>query len=268
MQPRTPVLQSYSPTVLQSYPACHPMQPRTPAQCRARSSAVFSRAAHSPAKAGARERSYADAPWTAELNLHLPSILATEAGKSAVEAASIYSIYNGCAIGGKVFVGIVFSTPALKRSLLVYVPCPALYCLAHFLLLDVAPAPLVAGDLLGAFTVTSSTWRLQLFCAVVGSTYGFVASLLHLLVREFFGLVDLSRLQPIVFGAMIVGEMGGMALPGIMYDAYGTYSASLLVSLGSTVVTFACFLVMLCEHPLEAASKPSDPPRGATSELL
>ena len=42
-----------------------------------------------------------------QLNLHLPSILAADAGKSAVEAASIYSVYNGCAIAGKVLIGPV-----------------------------------------------------------------------------------------------------------------------------------------------------------------
>ena len=38
---------------------------------------------------------------------------------------------------------------------------------------------------------------------------------------------------------MIVGEMGGMALPGILYDQYGTYCASLLVSFGASLLTVA-----------------------------
>ena len=91
---------------------------------------------------------------------------------------------------------------------------------------------------------------------------------LHLLVREFFGLVDLSRLQPVVFGAMIVGEMLGMALPGVLYDAFGTYCASLLVSFASTLVTVACFALMHCEHPLGAPPILARMPSTPTPELM
>ena len=135
-------------------------------------------------------------------------------------------------------------------------PFPLLFALSHLLLVDVLPSRLARGELVGALHVTTSVARLQLFCAVVGLSYGFVASLLHLLVREFFGLVDLARLQPVVFGAMIVGEMGGMALPGMLYDAYGTYCASLLVSFAASAVTVATFLVMHCQHPLVAPRAP------------
>ena len=100
--------------------------------------------------------------------------------------------------------------------------------------------------------------RLQLFCALAGLSYGFVAALLHLLVREFFGLKDLARLQPIVFGGMIVGEMCGMAMPGILYDVYGTYAASMLVSLVASAMTVSCFLVMMWRHPLEAPEPKHD----------
>ena len=57
--------------------------------------------------------------------------------------------------------------------------------------------------------------------------------------------------QPVVFGAMIVGEMGGMALPGILYDVYGSYTAALLISFFSTTLTVGCFVLMAYEHPLE-----------------
>lgn len=202
-----------------------------------------------------------------ELNLHLPAIMEREAGRTAVEAASIYAIYNGCAICGKLLVGVVFSSRPMKRSYIVYLPSPLIFALSHFVLVDViSPARLMRGEVLAALAITTRVYRLRLFCAMVGVSYGFVASLLHLLVREFFGLVDLCRLQPIIFGAMIVGEMVGMAVPGILYDQYGTYCASLVVSFGSSLLTMATFLVMYCQHPLEAPPRSSaSPPRTGKS---
>ena len=196
--------------------------------------------------------------YGAELNLHLPSIIAKEGGKSAAEAAAIYSIYNGMAIAGKLLVGVVFSSPNLKRSRIVYVPAQLLFGLSHFVLFDMSLSTIAGGDLLGSITFATSTVRLQLFCALAGLSYGFVAALLHLLVREFFGLKDLARLQPIVFGGMIVGEMCGMAMPGILYDVYGTYAASMLVSLVASAMTVSCFLVMMWKHPLEAPEPKHD----------
>ena len=155
-------------------------------------------------------------------------------------------------------VGLVFSSPSLKRSHLVYVPCPLGFALSHFLLMDISPTVLLGGGgLSAACTFAQSAARLRCFCAVAGLCYGFVASLLHLLVKEFFGLLDLTRLQPVVFGAMIVGEMMGMALPGVLYDVYGSYAPSLIISLGASAVTVLCFLVMRCKHPLEVAREAS-----------
>ena len=54
-----------------------------------------------------------------QLNLHLPSIFAAEAGKTAVEAASIYSVYNISGVIGKVLTAFVFTIPACKQSFLV-----------------------------------------------------------------------------------------------------------------------------------------------------
>ena len=85
-------------------------------------------------------------------------------------------------------------------------------------------------------------------------------------MREFFGLKDLTRLQPIIFGAMIVGEMVGMAMPGLLYDAYGTYSASLAISFVATIVTVVCFLIMCCTHPLGPA--PRAHKKRSSSELV
>ena len=77
-----------------------------------------------------------------------------------------------------------------------------------------------------------------------------------------FGLRDLTRLQPIVFGAVIVGNMGGMFLPGLMHDVYGTYCASLLMSFGATLVTMCCFVTMFFQHPF-GTTPPRDTVEGA-----
>jgi len=74
--------------------------------------------------------------------------------------------------------------------------------------------------------------------------------MLALLVKEFFGLVDLPKLQPIVYACVIVGNMGGMFLPGYLHDVTGSYCASLLMSLVASSITFACFVFMFFAHPL------------------
>ena len=80
--------------------------------------------------------------------------------------------------------------------------------------------------------------------------YGFGASMLALLVKEFFGLVDLPKLQPIIYACVIGGNMGGMFLPGFLFEMYGTYTASLLMSFCASGVTMLCFGFMYFAHPL------------------
>ena len=74
--------------------------------------------------------------------------------------------------------------------------------------------------------------------------------MMPLLVREFFGLVDLPRLQPLQYACVIFGNMGGMFLPGYLKEAYGTYTAPLLMSLVATSITFSCFALMYLVHPI------------------
>ena len=50
-----------------------------------------------------------------QLNLHLPSIFQAEAGKTPVEASSIYSVYNIAAVIGKVLTAFVVTIPACKK---------------------------------------------------------------------------------------------------------------------------------------------------------
>jgi len=185
-----------------------------------------------------------------QLNLHLPNIFAKEAGKSAVEAASIYSVYNISGVTGKVLTAFFVSIPALKRSFPIYIPFQLAFWLSHFLILDFDFGRFFSGDMLAALSVTTSSARLTAFSLVAGLGYGFGASMLALLVKEFFGLVDLPKLQPIIYACVIGGNMGGMFLPGFLYDATGTYAASLLMSFFATAVTFACFVFMYFNHPI------------------
>jgi len=186
-----------------------------------------------------------------QLNLHLPSILVAEVGMGPTEAASIYSIYNVSAVIGKVLTAFVFTIPSLKRSFLIYIPFPLMFTFSHMLILNFdLSARLETGSVLAALSVTDSTPRLVAFCVSAGLGYGFGASMLALLVKEFFGLVDLPKLQPIIYACVIGGNMGGMFLPGFLYDATGTYAASLLMSFFATAVTFACFVFMYFNHPI------------------
>ena len=58
-----------------------------------------------------------------QLNLHLPSIFIAEAGKTPVEAAVIYSVYNIAAFIGKILSAFVVSKPSCKKSFLIYILC-------------------------------------------------------------------------------------------------------------------------------------------------
>lgn len=195
-----------------------------------------------------------------QLNLHLPSILVAEVGMGPTEAASIYSIYNVSAVIGKVLTAFVFTIPSLKRSFLIYIPFPLMFTLSHMLILNFdLSARLETGSVLAALSVTDSTPRLVAFCVSAGLGYGFGASIMALLVKEFFGLVELTKLQPTQYACVIFGNMGGMFLPGYLKDVAGTYCASLLMSLCATTLTFACFVVMYFVHPIgEHGAKPRE----------
>ena len=223
-------------------------------------------------------------------------MLTGEIGLTPVEASTIYSIYNGVGILGKLLVGVVISTPsARRRGALVYLLFPLLMLLSHFILLEVDVHRLCGGvpgvdelatadweaasgghggvgrgggivfggdSIFDAVRLSRSVPRLYLFALVSGMSYGYCASGIQLLPREFFGLVDLTKLQPLIFGRIEVGEIFGMWLPGVMRDTYHTYCASLLISLFSMAVCFSCFVLMWWAHPLELPAAERRPPGG------
>ena len=57
---------------------------------------------------------------------------------------------------------------------------------------------------------------------------------------------------------------GGMFLPGYLKEVAGTYTASLLMSLVATTLTFFCFVVMYVEHPIGAPP----PPKKKSTDLV
>ena len=135
------------------------------------------------------------------------AILAASAGKTDVQAASIYSVYNVAAVVGKVLSAVFISLPSLKKGLFLYLLFPLLYCLSPLLLLNVSVTRwLSTGSLLDALAVTQSDARLVTFCVAAGLGYGFGASVMALLVKEFFGLADLTRLQPLQYACVIFGN--------------------------------------------------------------
>jgi len=188
------------------------------------------------------------------LNLHLPSILASEGGLSVTAASSVFSTYNIFAVGGKVLTGVFLQTPALKRSVPIYLPFQLCYLLSHLVLLEVDLGRVLSGGgLLSALVVTSDQARLTLYSACVGLSYGFCASLMQCLVKEYFGLRDLAKIQPIVYGCVIVGCMGGMFIPGFLHDLTGSYKPFLALSMCTTTINFACFVFLFFAHPIGEA---------------
>ena len=94
--------------------------------------------------------------------------------------------------------------------------------------------------------------RLTLFSAMVGLGYGFCASLMQCLVKEYFGLAELAKIQPIVYGCVIVGCIGGMAIPGAIVELTGSYRPFLLFSLLTTTLNFSMFVALFFLHPIGA----------------
>ena len=184
------------------------------------------------------------------LNLHLPSILSVDAGLSAVQSASVFSTYSGFAVGGKVLTGVFLSTPHLKRSVWLYLPFQLAYLLSHLLLFDLSPVALITGDIDAAVNITQNSVRLTAFSAMVGLGYGFCASLMQCLVKEFFGLAELAKIQPLIYGCVIVGCIGGMAIPGAIVEVFGSYRPFLLFSLCTTSLNFSMFVALFFLHPI------------------
>ena len=71
-----------------------------------------------------------------------------------------------------------------------------------------------------------------------------------------FGLRDLAKIQPIVYGSVIVGCMGGMFAPGYLKDAYGSYRPFLLLCAAYLFVQLCCFVFIFFAHPIGPAGKP------------
>ena len=166
--------------------------------------------------------------------------------------------YNVFAVAGKVLTGVFLQTPALKRSVPLYLPFQLAFLLSHFMLLQFDLDALLSGaSLLDSLSVTGSTIRLGVYSAMVGTAYGFVASLIQCLVKEYFGLLELAKIQPIAYGCVIVGCMGGMFLPGFIHDLTGSYLPFLMFSFATTSLNFACWVFLYFAHPIgEAPPRP------------
>mmetsp|Transcript_40267 Transcript_40267/g.93974 ORF Transcript_40267/g.93974 Transcript_40267/m.93974 type:complete len:462 (-) Transcript_40267:181-1566(-) len=184
------------------------------------------------------------------LNLHLPAIL-QEAGKLPMQAASFYSLYNLSGMFGKVSTGIFLSVPNLKRDHCLYLVFPPLVLISHLLLVDFHPLALfLDAGLVGAASVTSNNVRIVAFSIVVGFSYGFTSALIQVLVKEFFGLAELAKIQPVVYGCVISGQALGMFLPGLLKEIYGTYRPFFVFSLAMEVAMSALFVFLYLDHPI------------------
>ena len=150
----------------------------------------------------------------------------------------------------QVLTAVFFSVPFLRKSFWLYIPFPFMYWVSHLCILDVSLPALAGGEVLQAFSVTTDETRILGWCSLSGLGYGFGAAITAVFVKEFFGLTHLSKIQPIQYGCNIFGSIFGMFLPGMLYRAYGAYTASLLLTLATTTITFGCFVVMNFSHPI------------------
>ena len=120
------------------------------------------------------------------------------------------STCDGCAVD-------VAIAPCSQRSWLL-LPFPFAFCVSHLLLLDVNYERFLIGDYIAALTVSRA--RRASTPSARSLAWATAGRRCSRLVKEFFGLVDLPRLQPIVYACVIVGNMGGMFLPGYYFDLY------------------------------------------------
>lgn len=105
--------------------------------------------------------------------------------------------YNIAGVAGKVLTGVFLQTPSLKRSVPLYLPFQLAFLLSHFVLMGIDGSVLAGGgSLFDALYITDNTVRLTIFAGTVGIAYGFCASLMQCLVKEYFGLQELAKIQP------------------------------------------------------------------------
>ena len=121
-----------------------------------------------------------------QLNLHLPTMLQVESGLGSAEAASLFALYNGLAIFGKLLPGVIFSAPSFRERHSLWfaiLPFSLLYTLSHLVLLRIDPSrlppgrlPSSFGEVLAALSFTDSPQRLSLFCCAWSASATALAS--------------------------------------------------------------------------------------------
>lgn len=61
---------------------------------------------------------------------------------------------------------------------------------------------------------------------------------------------------PLADGCVIVGCMGGMAVPGVIHQISGSYVPFLLLSCFTTGLNFLTFVFLFFAHPIGPSSEP------------
>lgn len=175
------------------------------------------------------------------------------------DVAEIFAVYNAFGVIGKLLVAVFLASPRLKRSSLLCLPFPLTALLSLLLPIDWDWDVLATGDFVGSIRITQSQLRLNLYGATAGIAYGFIASTIQVLVKEMFGLRELAKIQPLIYGAVIVGCMVGISAAGVLRDVMGNYRGFLALSSVVVSLFFVLFVFIFLTdpiRPLVSAKKP------------
>ncbi|MFC2019418.1 MFS transporter [Chloroflexota bacterium] len=149
---------------------------------------------------------------------------ATDTGIPKTSAANIVLIIGLGGIVGRVFLGIMGDRLGNKRLL---VGC--------FMVI-------VAAFLLPVFA--QEVWRLYLFAAIFGITYGGLVVIMSVFTAELFGLAALGSILGISLFIATLGGAVGPWLGGRIFDITGSYTWAFLICIALAVVAMI-FSVML-----------------------
>ncbi|TET46617.1 MAG: MFS transporter [Dehalococcoidia bacterium] len=79
-------------------------------------------------------------------------------------------------------------------------------------------------------------WLLVLFLVLFGFGYGGIATMVGVLLREYFGRGNFGTIIGIAWGILMLGTMVGPPIAGWVFDNWGSYQGTWLVMAGSTFI--------------------------------
>jgi len=155
---------------------------------------------------------------------HLASY-ATDAGVSAMVAASIVSTIAIGSIAGKLLLGFIVVKAGVKKAVF-----------GSFIMLALPQLLLL---------FTTGTWTLYLFAAVFGFAYGGLMTLLNVAPGEFFGVKSVGTVLGVLIYFTVIGSAIGPPVFGYIFDTTQNYRNAFLIMMALAVVGVILSVLLL-----------------------